>query len=178
MRQCVACQGRNRGGVLRILRGLAAACPAIESEACCQELYRRSLHVTLPPSAMPCPTPRELVSRTAAHSATNVLIWMALVLSHPRHSSASATPGDTVIRARLPPPARGAWASDYLCTAVALPADPLKLVKVAPAAVGSATDMLLYGARHSGTTAQFLPAKSHVVSVVGAAMLLKSIVAK
>ncbi len=89
------------------------------------------MHVAVPPSALRFPAPRKrLVSRTAARSAANVLVWMALVLSLPRRASASATPGDTVIPARLPPPARGSWESDYLCTAVTLPADPLKLVKV------------------------------------------------
>ena len=106
------------------------------------------MHVAVPPSAVPFPTPprTRLVLRTAARTATNVLVWIAFALSLPRRASASATPGETVIRARLPPPARGSWASDYLCMAVALPADPLKLVKVVPAVAGSAADMLLYGA--------------------------------
>ncbi len=105
------------------------------------------MHGAVPPSALSAHTPRNrLVSRAAARSAANVLVYMAFVLSLPRRAGASATPGDTVIRARLPPPLRGAWTTDYVCTAVALPADPLKLVKVVPSVVGSATDMLLYGA--------------------------------
>ena len=76
--------------------------------------------------------------------AVNVLVSWALLLPLFPRVSASATLGDTVIRARLPA-VRSALVTDYVCTAVALPADPLKLVKVVPAAVGTATDMLLYG---------------------------------
>ena len=50
-----------------------------------------------------------------------------------------------MIHARLPP-VRASLQSNYLCTAVALPADPLKLVRIVPAALGGAADMLLYGA--------------------------------
>ena len=94
---------------------------------------------------MRCPLPRtrSLVQITT-HNARIVLAWTALVVLLPHRAIASATLGDTIIRARLPT-ARAELASDYMCTAVALPADPLKLVKVVPAAVGTATDMLLYG---------------------------------
>ena len=63
----------------------------------------------------------------------------------PRPAVASSAAGDRVIQARLPS-IRASLQSSYLCTAVALPADPLKLVRVVPAAVGRAADMLLYGA--------------------------------
>ena len=77
----------------------------------------------------------------------SLIVWSALVLLTPRPASASATARDSVIHARLPS-VRASLQSSHLCTPVGLPADPLKLVRVIPAAVGSAADMLLYGAPH------------------------------
>ena len=120
---------------------------ASSSEECRHEPCKRTVPVAVPPSAMHIPTRRKRYDVVSAvHAAVYMLAWTAIALLVPRRSSASAIPGDTVIQARLPPPARGSWASDYLCTAVALPSDPLKLVQVVPAVAGSAADMLLYGA--------------------------------
>jgi hypothetical protein len=111
-----------------------------------QRLTQRKMHAAGPPSAtFPTWRRNRPFSKRAAHRVIILIVWLALAVPAPRPADASSTAGDRVIQARLQS-VRATLQSSYLCTAVALPADPLKLVKVVPAAVGRAADMLLYGA--------------------------------